>query len=112
MVLTLLLNVMAAISVAMFSIIYTKAFLQTEGKWYSRLWMAMKTSLVVAWGAVVISVTYILDVISVFADQLNAGAGDQIKSAVDPKWTAAVAVAIMLVSVIARLRSLWKSVSS
>ena len=108
MTIGIFLNILVAVSICVFSAIYTKAFLSATGTWYERLWEALKVSATLAWAGVVIFASKVLDVIDVIANQLNAGAGDQIRAAVDPRYVSAVIVAIMLVTVLARLRTLWK----
>lgn len=106
------LNLFVLLAAILFTIIYTRAFLASTGNWYSRLWTAFKSSATIAWAAFVIAGTKILDVIEVIANYLGNGAGDQIKASIDPKYAATVLVAIMIVTVLARLRSLWRGVTS
>jgi hypothetical protein len=111
MTIGILLNVLIAVAICVFSAIYTRAYLAATGTWYERLWTALKVSATLAWAAIVIVISKIMDVIDVVANQINAGAGDQIRAAVDPRYVSAVIVGIMLITVLARLRTLWNQAS-
>lgn len=103
------LNLLVGLAIALLVGIYTKAYIATDPtlSWYKRLYAALKASATMGWSALVIFSTKTLDVFGLVADQFSAGVGDQLRSVVDPKYGAAIIVGIMVVTIIARLRTLW-----
>lgn len=104
----LFINLLVLASAIILAVVYTKAYLNTTGSWYSRLWQALKISATLVWQMVVILVAKTLDIVDVVANYASAGAGDQLRAAVDPRYVAAVVIGIALVTILARLRSIWR----
>jgi len=107
----MILNILSLLAVGLFVSIYTKAYIATDKTlpWYKRIYTAFKTSATVAWSVLVVLSARVMDFVGVLADHLDAGAGSQIISAVKPEYVAATIIGIMLISTIARLRTLWMS---
>lgn len=104
-------NAVMLIATVLLAVVFTRAYLQTDVAlpWYRRILMAFNKSWVVLWNGVIVVAVAVLDLIAYLADMLNAGAGDQLKAAVDPKYAAAIIVGILIISIIARLRTLFKT---
>lgn len=109
MTLVYIVNGLGLIFLGLFAAVYAKSYFEAKSEtWTGKFVEALRTSLTIAWAAIVICSSLTLDFIESLANQLQAGAGDQIKASIDPKYISVVVVGIMLVTVIARMRGLWQ----
>lgn len=102
-------NIVAVIATAVFAVIYTRAYLNTDKTraWYARIWDAALVSWTVLWNGAVVVAVGIINGSGFLADELHTGLGDQIKSAIDARYLTMFLVGVLVVSTLARLRSLF-----
>ena len=107
----LILDLLILAAAVLLTGVYTRAYLASDAtlSWYARAYAALKLSAVMLVNLAMIVTVAVLDFIEVIANYISSGAGDQIKAAVDPKYTAVILLSFSIIVVIARLRSLWRA---
>lgn len=88
------------------TVIYTRNFILADGSWYKRAWVAARNSAVLLWSYLVILATGVISAIAGLADIVDPGVEARIRDALPPNFMAGFIIAMMLVTVAARLRSM------
>jgi hypothetical protein len=87
---------------------FTKAYRAATGTRGERALAAAKGSWTILWAQLVIISTGLINVIAMVGGVVDPGAVEQIRSMLSPQYGAALLVGVMLITVVARLRSLGK----
>jgi len=76
------------------------------GTWWERAILASKHSATILWSRLVIVATGLINIIANIAGVIDSGTVEQVKLNIPAEYVAAFVIAIMIITIIARLRTL------
>lgn len=101
-----IINVFVALASLWVGATFAVSYYKSEGSWWQRLLAASRESATILWNKAVILATGLITGVATLADKLDPGTAEQIKTILPPNWVAGFMVAVAVISIVARLRTL------